>query len=227
MDIIRVQRLLRTVLRKNSVFACHSHFKTLIKGKIGSKTGKGADRLMDFLMDSPLWVYIGVFFGPFIQEDAAVLAAASLSANNPDYFPTMFFVILVGLILSDIWKYWIGWAAIKNPRARAFAEKKHVAGLKDKVERYTLATLFGARFLPLARIPAYVACGFFRIPYWKFCLMIALTATVYTIVIFAICHLIGEVMGERFEWLLPIIGISAALVFVGFQILKRRKSEDV
>jgi len=32
-------------------------------------------------------------------------------------------------------------------------------------------------------------------------------------------------MGERFEWLLPIIGVSVALLFVGFQILKKRKSE--
>ncbi|MEP3889911.1 MAG: VTT domain-containing protein [Hellea sp.] len=180
---------------------------------------------MDLLTESWWLIYVGVFFGPFVQEDAAVLAAASLSANNPQYFPTMFFVILAGLILSDVWKYWIGWAALKNSRARAFAEKKHVADLQDKVQRYTLVTLFGARFLPLARIPAYVACGFFRVPYWKFCLMISLTATVYTIIIFTICHLLGEVMGEKFEWLLPIIGISVALLLVGYQILKRKKSE--
>ena len=220
-----MQRLLRIVLRKNSVFACHSPRKTRIKDKIGQEISKGADRFMDFLTDSPLFPYISVFLGPFVQEDAAVLLAASLSANNPNYFPTMFFVILAGLFLSDIWKYWIGWAALKNPRARAFAEKKHVTELQDKVQRYTLVTLFGARFIPLARIPAYVACGFFRVPYWKFCLMIALTATVYTIAIFTICHLLGEVMGERFEWLLPIIGVSVALLFVGFQILKKRKSE--
>ena len=97
---------------------------------------------MDFLTDSPLFPYISVFLGPFVQEDAAVLLAASLSANNPNYFPTMFFVILAGLFLSDIWKYWIGWAALKNPRARAFAEKKHVTELQDKVQRYTLVTLF-------------------------------------------------------------------------------------
>lgn len=196
-----------------------------IRDKIKCKLGKGTDEIMDFFTDSPLLPYLSVFFGPFVQEDAAVLLAASLSANNPHYFPTMFFVILAGLFLSDIWKYWIGWAALKNPRAKAFAEKKHVADLQDKVQRYTLVTLFGARFLPLARIPAYVACGFFRVPYWKFCLMIALTATVYTIVIFTICHLLGEVMGERFEWLLPIIGVTVALLYVGFQIYKRRKSE--
>lgn len=182
---------------------------------------------MNWLMDSPLLPYVSVFFGPFVQEDAAVLLAASLSANNPKYFPTMFFVILAGLILSDIWKYWIGWAALKNDRARAFAERKHVADLKDKVQRYTVATLFGARFIPLARVPAYVACGFFGINYLKFCLIIALTATVYTLFIFAICHVLGEVMGERFEWLLPIIGVCAAIVFVAFQFLRRKNKRDI
>lgn len=181
---------------------------------------------MDLMPDSVLLVYIGVFFGPFVQEDAAVLAAASLSANNPDYFPTIFFVILAGLILSDIWKYWIGWAALSNARARAFAEKKHVADLQDKVQRHTLAALFAARFVPLARIPAYVACGFFKVPYWKFCLYIALTATVYTIIIFTICHLIGEIMGEQLRWLLPIAGVTIALSFVGYQVWRRRKIEE-
>jgi len=94
---------------------------------------------MDFLTDSPLAMYISVFIGPFVQEDAAVLYAASLSANNPSYFPNMFFVILAGLFLSDIWKYWIGWAALSNPKARAFAEKKHVADFQDKVQKYTLS----------------------------------------------------------------------------------------
>ena len=181
---------------------------------------------MDFLTDSPLWVYIGVFFGPFVQEDAAVFAAASLSANNPDFYPALFFTVLAGLFLSDIWKYWIGWAALRNPRARAFAEKKHVADLQDKVQRYTGATLLAARFVPLARIPAYVACGFFKVPYWKFCLFTGLSAAIYTIVIFAICHFVGEIMGEQFRWLLPIAGVSLALLFVGFQFLRRKKIED-
>lgn len=179
---------------------------------------------MEFLTDSTFLTYLGVFFGPFIQEDAAVLAAASLSANNPSYFPTMFFVILGGLFLSDIWKYWIGWAALSNSKARTFAEKKHVVSLEEKIQRYTVITLFAARFLPLARVPAYVACGFFKIPYWKFCLIIALTATIYTAVIFAICHWVGEAMGERYEWLLPIIAVSLALLFIGVLLLKRRNS---
>jgi len=181
---------------------------------------------MDFMPDSILLVYIGVFFGPFVQEDAAVLAAASLSTNNPSYFPTIFFVILAGLFLSDIWKYWIGWAALRNTRARAFAEKKHVAELQDKVQRHPAAAILAARFVPLARIPAYVACGFFKVPYWKFCALIALSATLYTIIIFTICHLIGEIMGDQLRWLLPIGAVTLALIFVGYQVWRRKQTEE-
>jgi len=176
------------------------------------------------LTDSSLPIYLAVFFGPFIQEDAAVLGAASLSANNPSYFPTMFFVILAGLFLSDIWKYWIGWAALRNDKARAFAEKKHVAQLQDKVQKHIITALFAARFIPLSRVPAYVACGFFKVPYWKYCLLIALTATIYTLIVFVLCHWVGAAMGERFEWLLPIIAVPLALVFVTLQIWKRKQN---
>ena len=224
MDIIRVQRLFRDDLRKNSVFACQSPFKTHIKSRIGDKTRKGSMNFMDWLTDSPLLIYIGVFFGPFVQEDAAVLGAASLSAANPSYFPTIFFVILAGLFLSDIWKYWIGWAALKNPKARAFAEKQHVANWQVKLQKHTVLTLFGARFLPLARVPAYVACGFFKVPYWKFCLLIFITAFCYTVVIFAVCHFIGEAMGEQYLWVLPVIAIAVIGCAIGYQILKQRRA---
>jgi len=37
---------------------------------------------------------------------------------------------------------------------------------------------------------------------------------------------LGEALGERFEWLLPIIAVSSALLFIGFQIWKRKRQES-
>lgn len=162
----------------------------------------------------PSWLlYLGIAAGPFVQEDAAVLAAATLSASKPQHFPTIFFVILIGLILSDVWKYWIGWAALKNPHARAFAEKKHVANLQDKVQRHLFFTLLGARFLPLARVPAYVACGYFKVSYARYCLYIAFTATLYSIIIFTVCHYLGKAVGDKLEVILPVSALTLIVVF--------------
>ncbi len=173
-------------------------------------------------MDPNWLLYLGIAIGPFVQEDAAVLAAATLSASNPAHFPNIFFVILIGLFLSDIWKYWIGWAALKNPRAKAFTEKKHVANLQDKVQRHTFVTLLGARFLPLARVPAYVACGYFGVSYPKYCVIIGITAFLYTVIIFALCHYLGEMVGDKLEMMLPLVAVTLMVLFtIGFLIRRR------
>lgn len=179
-------------------------------------------------MMDPSWIlYVGIFFGPFVQEDAAVIAAGSLSAANSSHFPIIFFVILAGLFASDIWKYWIGYAAHTSSHARNYAEREHVTELRDKVRRNLYMTLLTARFVPLARVPVYVACGYFKVSYPKFCLFILLTALPYCIVIFALCHGLGEVFGDRIEMIIISIGIAVALIaLLSFAIrrAKRRKN---
>lgn len=165
--------------------------------------------MMDMI--DPVWLlYAGIFFGPFIQEDAAVIAAASLSAADHSHFPIVFFVILFGLFASDIWKYWIGYHAHKHPRFRKWAEKDKVISLQEKVTKNAVKTLLFARFVPLARIPAYVACGYFKMNYGKFCVIILGTAFLYCAALFAIVHWLGELFGEKLE----IVIFAMAAVFV-------------
>lgn len=181
---------------------------------------------MEIVADSSqLLVYLGILLGPFIQEDAAVLAAATLSATDMAHTVPILIAIYIGLFLSDIWKYWIGWAALRNDRARAFTERKHVADMKDKVQRYTLTTLLTARFVPLARIPAYVACGFFSVSYPKFCLYIAFTAFLYVAVIFTACHLLGTILGEKLMWVMPIVAGGVIISVFGTAFVLRRKKQ--
>lgn len=178
-------------------------------------------------MMDPSWIlYLGIFFGPFVQEDAAVIAAASLSAADARHFPVIFFVILGGLFLSDIWKYWIGYAAHTSSRARSYAEREHVTELSGKVSRNLLKTLMTARFVPLARVPVYVACGYFKVSYPKFCLFIFLTALPYCLVIFGLCHGLGEVFGDRIELILISIGLVVATVAgLSFMIRRTRRTK--
>lgn len=175
-------------------------------------------------MMEPGWLlYLGVFLGPFVQEDAAVIAAATLSEADPSHFPVIFIVILAGLFVSDIWKYWIGRAAHTSARARAYAEREHIAEFSGKIRRNLFMTLLTARFLPLARIPVYVACGYFKVSYWQFCMFIFVTALIYCIAIFVMCHALGEVFGDRIELVILSIGIVAlSAAAIAFWLRKRR-----
>jgi len=163
---------------------------------------------------SILTTYFLVFIGPFIQEDAAVIGAASLATNGMGTPAVLFMTILTALFLSDVWKYWIGWAALRNAKARSFVDRKHVAGFKQKVSNNLIATLFTARFLPLARIPTYVACGLFSVNYIKFCIIIFVTAFLYVSAVFLLCHFLGEVLGEQFRWVVPIIALCGLLIYM-------------
>ena len=166
-------------------------------------------------MDPSWHLYLLIFIGPFVQEDAAVIAAATLSASTPEHFPIVFFVILFGLFASDAWKYWIGYSAHASSRARKWAEKDKIMAMREKVNRHAVTTLLTARFVPLARIPAYVACGYFKMNYTKFCAIIFMTALLYCIVIFTAIHLLGEVFGERMEVILGLTAGAVILTVVG------------
>ncbi len=167
--------------------------------------------------------YLAVFLGPFVQEDAAVLTAATLSATGTGKTAWLFISVTIGLFLSDIWKYWIGWAALKNKKGSELANKKQVLDLKDKVQTFAFSTLLTARFVPLTRVPTLVACGFFGISYVKYCIYIAITAIAYVAIIFSSFHVLGEVFGEQVRFVVPII-IGLGAVF--YIIYKSRKSKS-
>ena len=173
--------------------------------------------------DTPLWlIYAAIFFGPFVQEDAAVFSAASYSATVPNDWVKVFFIIWIGLCLSDLWKYWVGWAALRHPKARKFAEKDKVLAFKQKIESHAFISLIGVRFMPLARVPAYIACGFFKVPYFIFSAAIIISAFLYCSAIFAVCHLLGEVFEDKLKYMLPAIALSLITLFLFGQWIYKR-----
>ncbi len=180
---------------------------------------------MDFLAESNMWLlYLGLFIAPFVQEDTAVIGAASLSVSKSDHWISIFAVILVGLIASDSWKYWLGWAANHHKWAKKYADNERVLKLKRAVLSNSVKTLIAVRFLPLARIPTYLATGFFGVPYPKYWLSIAFSAFLYVSLIFCAFHMLGEIMGEKLKTYMPFVAIGILVVLgIGFLIYRSRK----
>lgn len=181
---------------------------------------------MDMLPDSLLFLYGTVLFGPFFQEDAAVLYAAGLAASGKLPNTAVFLTTWLGLCLSDYWKYWLGWWALKHPQGRKQAEKDKVIAMGSKVQGNLFKTLFAGRFIPLARIPTYFACGYFHVPYWKFCLGITVTALMYISVVFGVVLTLGMVIGERLKWVLPIITLCVLAIVGSLYLIKRRRQKS-
>lgn len=167
-------------------------------------------------------LYFGLFLLPFVQEDAAVVAAATASLAKMAPLEYCFAAVLAGLICSDIWKYWAGYFARKYKWAHKFAEKPGVSVAGDLVRNNLTKTLLIARFVPGTRIPSYVACGFFKAPYFKFCGIVVLTGFIYVSVIFALFETIGLVAGEQAKFWLPAIIVSLVAGYLLVRWLRRR-----
>ena len=171
--------------------------------------------------------YLCALVTPFVQEDAAVLVAASASVTGMVNPLIMFVIVTIGLTMSDLWKYWLGRAAITQPWARKHAEGPRVTKAKDSVVNNLGKSLLMARFVPGARIPLYVAAGFFKASFLKFAMFIILSAMLYIGLAFALFHILGEVAGENAKKYMPIVALIAFAGLMAFKLIKARSQKTI
>lgn len=152
-------------------------------------------------------LYLCIFLLPFLQEDVAVIAAATASIAGAAPTGLLFLIIILGLTASDIWKYWIGWFARHYQWANRFAQKPGVSAANNLLRNEFFQTLLTARFVPGTRIPTYIACGFFDRPYYRFSFYVISTAIMYVVLMFTLFHTAGEVIGERATFYMPFIAV--------------------
>ena len=179
-------------------------------------------------------IYAAAFIGPFVQEDAAVIAAVSALAH-PDMRAMVdgrlvVVSMLVGLIVSDLWKYGLGRAAKTHAWAQTFAQKPGVALVQSKLLAHPGKTLLIARFVPGTRIPAYIAAGFFEVGFVRFAAWIIVTACAYTFVMWAFIATIGEVAGKSGQlWvaggMIGALCLWMAVSFVRTQIASKSSTQ--
>ncbi len=168
-------------------------------------------------------LYLCIFALPFVQEDVAVIAAATASLAGAGASGVIFLVILLGLTGSDIWKYWLGWFARHYSWAHKFAEKPGVSVAGKLVRHELYQTLLTARFVPGTRIPTYIACGFFESPYLRFVVYVVSTAMLYVVLMFALFHFAGEVIGERATIYMPFLAVACVAAYIVYRWRRHRR----
>lgn len=170
-------------------------------------------------------LYFTIFLLPFLQEDAAVIGAATASLMGLAPTPYLIVAIMCGLFASDAWKYWIGRLARRYQWAHKFAEKPGVSVAGDLVRREFWQTMLTARFVPGTRIPTYVACGFFKAPYPRYLMILVITAAMYVGLMFTVFHVGGAALGEQAKYWLPIIAVTVLVCYIAFRWFTHRKGQ--
>lgn len=165
---------------------------------------------------------------PFIQEDAAVIGAASMSIAGIGDSAIVFSLTVIALTASDYWKYWAGRLVRSHSWARHFATRPAASNAERLVSKNLGAALLTARFVPGTRIPLYVASGYFRASWILFAFWVALSAILYVGAAFALFHAIGSFAGQSARIWLPVISVTLLAGFLSArQFNKKRKGNEV
>lgn len=171
--------------------------------------------ITDFFANNPWSVYLIAMIMPFVQEDTAVIGAASSAAAAHGRPALLLLATWAGLVVSDGWKYW-GRLAYKIPMAARFTADPRVIAARDKVLTRLGLALIVARFVPGTRIPLNVACGLFRVSFVRFILLIMLSAALYLGVAFAVFTALGAIVGEQVRSAIPFVVVPLVLIMVAF-----------
>lgn len=174
--------------------------------------------LNTFFETYPWGIYAILVLGPFIQEDAAVIGGASAAAAGMGEAGLLLSSVLIGLSLSDIWKYWAGRAAIGHSWAKKIAARPGVCAARDRVHDKLAISLVVVRFVPGTRIPFYLASGFFKAPFWRFAIFLVLSGALYIGLMYGLFHAFGQVAGEQLKGWLPIAAIA---IFVSILLVQK------
>ncbi len=175
------------------------------------------------MLGSDWAIYLAALLGPFVQEDAAVLAAASAGTMGHAHPALMFAATLVGLAASDVWKYWAGRLAHRSRRASKWAADPRVQTARERVLKRLGVTLLVARFVPGTRMPLYFACGVFKAPFVKFFTLMVATGALYIALAFALFATLGRVVGEQVRAYAPFIVIALVAALLGVSWLRARR----
>lgn len=133
-----------------------------------------------------LIIYLLIIVAPFVQEDSAVWGAAALSVTGLGEPALIFILILIGLTVSDLWKYWLGRVGRTARWAAKFVQKPSIQTAEKIVKGGLCSALFAARFTPGARVALYLACGFFKASWKRFAIYVAISALAYIAIAFAV-----------------------------------------
>jgi membrane protein DedA with SNARE-associated domain len=168
---------------------------------------------------SPWGVYPLIVATPFIQEDAAVVGAAtaSISGANP---LACYLLLVLGITGSDLFKYWIGRASHAFAWTRRMTQRTDVLAARERVLKRLGMTLVIARFVPGTRIPLFVASGLFHAPFGRVAAYVIGTAFIYAGIIFAIFHALGAPMGEQARRTLPFAALGIVVLVMTIQIIR-------
>jgi membrane protein DedA with SNARE-associated domain len=162
------------------------------------------------------WQVVSLFFGTFVQEDAAIFAGAYLVAQRAFPAGLALAALLAGVTAGDFLIYGLGVLARRWERPRWLVARIDADRAKQWLDRRLLVAVGASRVIPTLTFPTFAACGWFGIPFRRFALAAVASAVVYVSGTFTLLLICGRSLppwARTYGWLCLagiVLGVSIA-----------------
>ena len=137
---------------------------------------------------------IVIFFLTFLHEDAAILAAGFAKVEHGLPLLFAYVPVYLGIIIGDVLIYGMGRMAQTNKWLRSKIIGPKVERLKLWLTSHLVRVLVVCRLTPGLLFPTFVACGWFKIPFWRFATVSIIAGAVYSSIVLTIVILFGNLI---------------------------------
>jgi membrane protein DedA with SNARE-associated domain len=173
--------------------------------------------------NSSLALMTGIVLSAFVSEDGAIVGAATLASTMALDLSLALFSAFFGLWISDFGVY----AAVRIAKEKLPADSRSARWINSKLglsehnypKRQEQLALALSRMVPGTRLPAYVSAGLLRMPVATFAGITALSAALWTALVFVAIHLF-PLHARSAEEALGIASIAGLGVFALFTVWK-------
>jgi len=150
--------------------------------------------MLNSLLTTWLRHCIVLFFLTFLQEDAAIIAAAFSKVEYGLPLGLAFISVYAGIITGDLFIYGLGHVAQRSIWLQSRIIGPRVDQVRIWLERNFVKVVAICRVTPGLLFPTFVACGWFRLPFRKFLIISFITAAIYTPLAMMIVLLLGDLI---------------------------------
>jgi membrane protein DedA with SNARE-associated domain len=146
--------------------------------------------------DTIFWLKesVVIFFLTFIHEDAAILAAGFSKVESGLPLLYAYVPVYLGIVAGDVIIYWLGRLAQSSKWLKTKIIGPKVERIEKWLNNHLVRILVVCRLTPGLLFPTFVACGWFKIPFWRFATVSIIAGAVYSSIVLTIVILFGDIV---------------------------------
>src|SRR5262249_46134102 len=129
---------------------------------------------------------------PYLHEDVAIIGAALLVAGHRLTLGWAAASLAAGMVARDLSIYGLGAAARRSGLARRLLIGPRVQQLGDWLHGNLNSVVIAGRLVPGLMYPAYIACGWFRLPFGSYALRTMGLTAVYLPTVLGFAYFFGQ-----------------------------------